>query len=261
MLTVKCHWARYYSNRKLEIYNEISLVLAQAWSEEAKTDNTLVGLLCGGIAEGGRATIPYEILTFLSQLVDDLPTSIISFNPSNPSEAGPVTVERTLTPTVIWPNCTEDVGQYLSDHDPTAWCYLDLNELAPDNSNLNEYWNAHLAHGEVSSDDDPSRIAIAGLSTEEESEARSTTKEEEEALAPEPQEAPPVRAPPAARGGSALNPEVPSDTASRHDSAESSCRRHRSRSASPSSTSPFVLRPRPPPRTGAPSSSHLPPPS
>ncbi|GBG74727.1 hypothetical protein CBR_g19134 [Chara braunii] len=108
-------------------------------------------------------------------------------------------------------------AQYLSDHNPTAWCYLDLDELAPDNSDFNEFWQAHRENGELATDDDPGRIAIAGLSEEEEPEARSTSKEEGEASAPEPREA--SQEPPLAQGGSTLNPTVPSDAASRHDGA------------------------------------------
>ncbi|GBG74714.1 hypothetical protein CBR_g19120 [Chara braunii] len=227
MLTVNCHWSRYYNNRELEHYNEISLVLAQLWLEEVATGGTLVGLLCGEIAKGGQATVAYELLTFLSQLVDDLSTDIMSFNLSDPSQVEPVTLERKLTPTVIWANCTEDFRQYLSDHDPTTWCFLDLNELAPDNSDFDEFWKAHQENGEVPSDGDPSRIAIAGLSEEEKSKTRSTSKEEEEASAPEPREAPPARALPADRGRSALNLEVPSDAAIRHYGAATSRRRHR----------------------------------
>ncbi|GBG68878.1 hypothetical protein CBR_g3576 [Chara braunii] len=255
--SVKCCWSRYYSNRELEHCNEISLVLAKLWPEEVATDGMLVGHLCGEIAKGGRATVAYKLLTFLSQLVDDLPTDIISFNPSDPGQAEPVTLERKLTPTVIWANCTEDFGQYLSDHDPTAWCFLDLNELALDNSDFDKFWKAHQENGEVPLDDDPGRIAIAGLSEEEESEARSTSKEEEEVSAPEPREAPPTRALPAIRGGSALNFEVPSDAASRHDGAATSRRRRCSRSPSPSSA-PSALRSRPAPSPDVPSSSRLP---
>ncbi|GBG84820.1 hypothetical protein CBR_g39196 [Chara braunii] len=192
MLTVKCHWSRYYSNRELEHSHEISLVLAQLWPKETITDGTLVGLLCGKIDKGRRATIAYELLTFLSQLVDDLPTDIISYNPSDPIQVEPVTLERKLTPTVIWANCTKDYGQYLSDHDPTFWCYLDLDELVLDNSDFDEFWKAHRENGELPSDDDPGRIAIVGLAHEEESEAQSASKEEEEASAPEPREAPPA---------------------------------------------------------------------
>ncbi|GBG62467.1 hypothetical protein CBR_g30788 [Chara braunii] len=192
------------------------------WPKELTTDDTLVGLLCGEIAKGGRATVADELLTFLSQLIDDLPTDIISYNPSDLTQAEPVTLQRKLTPTVIWANCTEDYGQYLSDHDPMVWLYLDLDELAPDNSDFDEFWKAHRENGELSSDDNPGRIAIVGLSEEEESKARSTSKEEEEALAPEPQEAPPARALPAVRGAFALNPAVPSDAPSRHDGATTS---------------------------------------
>ncbi|GBG87498.1 hypothetical protein CBR_g45557 [Chara braunii] len=257
MLTVKCHWSRYYSNRELEHNHEISLVVTQLWLNESTTDGTLVGMLCGEIAKGGRATVAYKLLAFLSQLVDDLPTDIISYNLR---QAEPVTLERKLTPIVIWANCTEDYGQYLSDHNPTVWCYLDLDELAPDNSDFDEFWKAHRENGELSSDDDLGRIAIVGLLKEEESEARSTTKEEEEASAPEPREDPPARAPPSVRGGSTLNPAVPSDAASRHDGAATSRRRRRSRSPSPSVSAPSTLRLRPPPSPDIPSSSRLPPP-
>ncbi|GBG60468.1 hypothetical protein CBR_g5641 [Chara braunii] len=260
MLTVKCHWSQYYSSRDLEHTHEMSLVLAQLWSNESTTDDTLVGLLCGEIAKGRRATVAYELLTFLSQLVDDLPTDIISYNSSDPSQAGHVTLERKLTPTVIWTNYTEDYGQYLSDHDPTVWCYLDLDELAPDNSDFDEFWKAHRENRELSSDNDLGRIAIAGLSEEEESEARSTSKEEEEALAPDPREASPARMSPSVRGGSALNPVVPSDAASRHDDAATSRRRRRSRSPSPSVSAPSTLHPCPPPGPDVPSSSRLSPP-
>ncbi|GBG85227.1 hypothetical protein CBR_g39793 [Chara braunii] len=257
MLTVRCHWSRYYSNRELEHSHEISLVLAQLWPKESDTDGTLVGLLCGEIAKGGRATIAYELLTFLSQLVDDLPTDIISYNPSDPKQAGPETLERKLTPTIIWANCMEDYGQYLSDHDPTAWCYLDLDELAPDNSDFNEFWQAHRENEELPSDDDPGRIAITGLS-EEEPEAQSTSKEEGEASAPEPREA--SQGPPLAQGGSALNSTAPSDAVSRHDGAPTSRRRRRPHSPSPAASAPSALRPRPPPGSDVPSSSRLPPP-
>ncbi|GBG70714.1 hypothetical protein CBR_g8013 [Chara braunii] len=257
--TLRCHWSRYYSNRELEHTHEISMLLAQMWPNESATDGTLVGLLCGEIAKGGRATVAYELLTFLSQLIDDLPTDIISYNPSDPKQTAPETLERKLTPTVIWANCTEDYGQYLSDHDPTAWCYLDLDELAPDNSDFNEFWQAHWENGELPSDDDPGRIAIAGLLEEEEPEARSTSKEEGEASTPEHREA--SQAPPLAQGGSALNPAVPSDAASRHDGAPTSRRRRRPRSPSPAASAPSALRPHPPPGPDIPSSSCLPPPS
>ncbi|GBG60787.1 hypothetical protein CBR_g12525 [Chara braunii] len=185
----------------------------------------LVGLLCGEIAKGGRATVAYELLTFLSQRVDDLPTDIISYNRSDLTQAEPVTLVRKLKPTVIWANCTEDYGQYLSDHDPTVWCYLDLDELAPDNFDFDEFCKAHRENGELSSDDDPGRIAIAGLSEEEEEEAWSTSKEEEEASTPKPREAPPARAPPAVRGGSTLNHTTTGDVIS-------SCREGGSRGSS-----------------------------
>ncbi|GBG67240.1 hypothetical protein CBR_g88529 [Chara braunii] len=103
----------------------------------------------------------------LAHIFNDLPLSIISFNPSDPSQMEPVTLERTLAPTVIWTSCTEDVRDFLAQHDPTEWNFLDLDDVSPNNSDLEDFWTTHRDNGEVPSDDDPESISLPDMPKEE----------------------------------------------------------------------------------------------
>ncbi|GBG68838.1 hypothetical protein CBR_g3532 [Chara braunii] len=83
----------------------VEVLIIQAWRKDVEGD--LFGFIFRTVDPGHRQTIVWELLVPFPQLLEDLPTDIVSHCDENPA---PHVLSRNLTPYLQWSACLEDRG-------------------------------------------------------------------------------------------------------------------------------------------------------